>query len=144
MSETNLSADVVIVGAGHGGAQAAIALRQNGFAGTIMVVGREPELPYERPPLSKEYLARDKTFDRIMIRPEAFWADKAVTMLLGTEVTALDAAGHVATLGDGRVLGYGHLIWAAGGDPRKLTCAGADLAGVHAVRTREDVDRLMS
>ncbi|MBX9663336.1 FAD-dependent oxidoreductase [Novosphingobium sp.] len=143
MSETDLSADVVIVGAGHGGAQAAIALRQNGFAGTILVVGREPELPYERPPLSKEYLARDKTFDRIMIRPEAFWADKAVTMLLGTEVTALDAAAHVATLSDGRSLKYGHLIWAAGGDPRKLTCAGADLAGVHAVRTREDVDRLM-
>ena len=143
MSGTDLSADVVIVGAGHGGAQAAIALRQNGFAGTVMVVGREPELPYERPPLSKEYLARDKTFDRIMIRPEAFWADKAVTMLLGTEVTALDAAAHVATLSDGRSLKYGHLIWAAGGDPRKLTCAGADLAGVHAVRTREDVDRLM-
>lgn len=143
MSETDLSADVVIVGAGHGGAQAAIALRQNGFAGTILVVGREPELPYERPPLSKEYLARDKAFDRIMIRPEAFWADKAVTMLLGTEVTALDAAAHVAMLSDGRKLGYGHLIWAAGGDPRKLTCAGADLAGVHAVRTREDVDRLM-
>lgn len=143
MSGTDLSADVVIVGAGHGGAQAAIALRQNGFAGTVMVVGREPELPYERPPLSKEYLARDKTFDRIMIRPEAFWADKAVTMLLGTEVTALDATAHVAALSDGRSLQYGHLIWAAGGDPRKLTCAGADLAGVHAVRTREDVDRLM-
>ncbi|MBU6395223.1 MAG: FAD-dependent oxidoreductase [Sphingomonadales bacterium] len=143
MSGTDLSADVVIVGAGHGGAQAAIALRQNGFAGTVMVVGREPELPYERPPLSKEYLARDKTFDRIMIRPEAFWADKAVTMLLGTEVTAIDAAAHVATLSDGRTLQYGHLIWAAGGDPRKLTCAGADLVGVHAVRTREDVDRLM-
>ncbi|OYU36387.1 FAD-dependent oxidoreductase [Novosphingobium sp. PASSN1] len=143
MSETDLAADVVIVGAGHGGAQAGIALRQNGFAGTIMVVGREPELPYERPPLSKEYLARDKTFDRIMIRPEAFWADKAVTMLLGTEVTALDAAAHVATLSDGRSLKYGHMIWAAGGDPRKLTCEGADLAGVHAVRTRADVDRLM-
>lgn len=143
MSGTDLSANVVIVGAGHGGAQAAIALRQNGFTGTIMVVGREPELPYERPPLSKEYLARDKTFDRIMIRPEAFWADKAVTMLLGTEVTAIDPPAHVATLSDGRTLQYGHLIWAAGGDPRKLTCAGADLAGVHAVRTREDVDRLM-
>lgn len=143
MSGTDLSADVVIVGAGHGGAQAAIALRQNGCTGTILVVGREPELPYERPPLSKEYLARDKTFERIMIRPEAFWADKAVTMLLSTEVTALDAAAHVATLSDGRSLKYGHLIWAAGGDPRKLTCAGADLAGVHAVRTREDVDRLM-
>jgi 3-phenylpropionate/trans-cinnamate dioxygenase ferredoxin reductase subunit len=143
MSEADLAADVVIVGAGHGGAQAAIALRQNGFAGTILVVGREPELPYERPPLSKEYLARDKTFDRIMIRPEAFWADKAVTMLLGTEVTAIDAAAHVATLSDDRKLAYGHMIWAAGGDPRRLTCVGADLAGVHAVRTREDVDRLM-
>ena len=62
-------ADVVIVGAGHGGAQVAIALRQNQFAGSIRVIGREPEFPYERPPLSKEYLARDKTFDRIMIRP---------------------------------------------------------------------------
>lgn len=143
MSETDLAADVVIVGAGHGGAQAGIALRQNGFAGSILVVGREPELPYERPPLSKEYLAREKTFERIMIRPEAFWADKAITMMLGTEVTALDAAAHVATLGDGRTLRYGHMIWAAGGDPRKLTCTGADLAGVHAVRTREDVDRLM-
>ncbi|WP_298172180.1 FAD-dependent oxidoreductase [Novosphingobium sp.] len=143
MSETDLTADVVIVGAGHGGAQAGIALRQNGFAGTILVVGREPELPYERPPLSKEYLAREKTFDRIMIRPEAFWADKAVTMLLGTEVTALDPAAHVATLSDGRTLAYGHMIWAAGGDPRKLTCEGHDFAGVHAVRTREDVDRLM-
>ena len=144
MSETDLTADVIIVGAGHGGAQAAIALRQNGFAGSIMVVGREREFPYERPPLSKEYLAREKTFERIMIRPEAFWADKAVTMLLGTEVTTLDAAAHVASLGDGRTLRYGHMIWAAGGDPRKLTCAGADLAGVHAVRTRQDVDRLMS
>ncbi len=143
MSETDLAADVVIVGAGHGGAQAGIALRQNGFAGSILVVGREPELPYERPPLSKEYLAREKTFERIMIRPEVFWADKAITMMLGTEVTALDAPAHVATLSDGRTLRYGHMIWAAGGDPRKLTCAGADLAGVHAVRTREDVDRLM-
>jgi len=73
----DLAAGAVIVGAGHGGAQAAIALRQNGYrrhASSSSV--REPELPYERPPLSKEYLARDKTFERIMIRPEAFWADK--------------------------------------------------------------------
>ncbi len=144
MSETDLAADVVIVGAGHGGAQAAIALRQNGFTGTVLMIGREPELPYERPPLSKEYLAREKTFERITIRPEAFWADKAVTMLLGTEVTALDAAAHEATLSDGRKLRYGHLIWATGGDPRRLTCLGHDLAGVHAVRTRADVDQLMA
>ena len=143
MDEANLAADVVIVGAGHGGAQAAIALRQNGFAGTVLMIGREPELPYERPPLSKEYLAREKTFERITIRPEAFWAEKHITMLLGTEVTALDAAAHEATLGDGRKVRYGHLIWATGGDPRRLSCAGHDLAGVHAVRTRADVDQLM-
>ncbi|MEO7690277.1 MAG: FAD-dependent oxidoreductase [Sphingomonas sp.] len=136
-------ADVVIVGAGHGGAQAAIALRQNAFDGSIVVIGREPELPYERPPLSKEYLARDKTFDRILIRPAQFWEDKQVTMRLGTEVTGIDAAAKVAALSDGGKIEYSSLIWAAGGDPRRLSCAGADLAGVHAVRTRADIDRLM-
>ena len=136
-------ADVVIVGAGHGGAQAAIALRQNRFEGSIVVIGREPELPYERPPLSKEYLARDKTFERILIRPAQFWEDRQVAMRLGVEVTGIDAAAKVASLSDGRKVEYGALIWAAGGDPRRLSCAGADLAGVHAVRTRADVDRLM-
>ena len=137
-------ADVVIVGAGHGGAQAAIALRQNGFAGSIRVIGREPELPYERPPLSKDYLARDKSFDRIMIRPAAFWADKLVEFTLGAEVVAVDPAAHTVTTDSGEVIGYGQLIWAAGGDPRRLTLDGHDLAGVHAVRTRADADRLMA
>ncbi len=136
-------ADVVIVGAGHGGAQVALALRTNGFEGSILMIGRESEPPYERPPLSKEYLARDKEFDRLYIRPPQFWVDKNVTLKLGTEVTSVDAAAHRVTLGDGSAVTYGKLIWAAGGDPRKLTCAGADLSGVHAVRTREDVDRLM-
>lgn len=136
-------ADVVIVGAGHGGAQVALALRTNGFEGSILMIGRESEPPYERPPLSKEYLARDKEFERLYIRPPQFWADKNVTLQLGAEVTAVDAAAHQLTLGDGSAVSYGKLVWAAGGDPRKLSCAGADLAGVHAVRTREDVDRLM-
>lgn len=136
-------ADVVIVGAGHGGAQAAVALRTNGFEGSILMIGREPEMPYERPPLSKEYLARDKEFERLYIRPAQFWADKNVELALSTEVTAVDPAAHTVTLSDGSTVGYGKLIWSAGGDPRKLSCAGADLAGVHAVRTREDVDRLM-
>lgn len=136
-------ADVVIVGAGHGGAQCAIALRQNGFTGTIAMVGREPEPPYERPPLSKEYFAREKTFDRLYIRPPAFWAEKGVELILNTEVTAVDAAAKQATLSNGATLNYGSLVWAAGGDPRRLSCSGAELAGVHAVRTREDCDRLM-
>ncbi|MEO6093197.1 MAG: FAD-dependent oxidoreductase [Novosphingobium sp.] len=137
------TADVVIVGAGHGGAQAAIALRQNHFTGTIAMIGREPEPPYERPPLSKEYFAREKSFDRLYIRPPQFWAEKQIDLVLSTEVTAVDPAAKELTLSDGTRCGYGTLIWAAGGDPRRLSCAGADLSGVHAVRTREDCDRLM-
>jgi len=136
-------ADVVIVGAGHAGAQAAIALRQNGFTGSITMIGRESEPPYERPPLSKEYFAREKTFDRLYIRPPAFWGEKDVDLRLGTEVTKVDPAGKVLTLSDGASFTYGKLIWAAGGDPRRLTCPGADLAGLHAVRTRADCDQLM-
>ncbi|KQT34717.1 pyridine nucleotide-disulfide oxidoreductase [Sphingomonas sp. Leaf412] len=136
--------DIVIVGAGHGGAQAAIALRQQGFAGTIALIGDEPDPPYERPPLSKDYLARDKPFERILIRPESFWRDRDVTMLLGRRVAAVDAAAHRVTLADGTPIDYGILIWATGGTPRRLTCSGHDLTGVHAVRTRADVDRLMA
>ncbi|WEK44707.1 MAG: FAD-dependent oxidoreductase [Candidatus Sphingomonas colombiensis] len=135
--------DVLIVGGGHGGAQAAVALRQRKFAGTIAIVGDEPELPYERPPLSKDYLSREKEFERILIRPASFWADKQVTMLLGRRVTAVDPAAHQVTTADGAEIGYGTLVWATGGSPRRLTCDGHDLAGVHAVRTRADVDRLM-
>jgi len=135
--------DVLIVGAGHGGAQAAVALRQNKFEGTIAVVGDEPELPYERPPLSKEYFSGEKTFDRILIRPAAFWADRHIDMLLSRRVASVDPAAHLATLTDGSTIGYGKMIWATGGAPRRLVCSGHDLAGVHAVRTREDVDRML-
>jgi 3-phenylpropionate/trans-cinnamate dioxygenase ferredoxin reductase subunit len=137
-------ADIVIVGAGHGGAQAAIALRQSGFAGSIMLVGRESVPPYERPPLSKDYLARDKPFDRIMIRPEAFWAEKDITLRLGTTVTRVDPQAKELTLSDGGPIGYDKLIWATGGDPRRLSCPGAQLAGVHAVRDKADADALMA
>ncbi|MCB2077096.1 MAG: oxidoreductase [Novosphingobium sp.] len=136
-------ADVVIVGAGHGGAQCAIALRQNGFTGSIAMIGREPEPPYERPPLSKEYFAREKTFDRLYIRPPEFWAEKDVELILSTEVTAVDPAAKTLTLSDGSECGYGKLVWATGGDPRRLSCPGSELAGLHPVRTRADCDQLM-
>ncbi len=136
-------ADVVIVGAGHGGAQCAIALRQNGFEGTVTMIGRESEPPYERPPLSKEYFAREKTFDRLYIRPPQFWEEKQIDLRLGLEVTKVDPATKTLTLSDGTQFTYGKLVWATGGDPRKLTCPGANLSGVHAVRTREDCDQLM-
>ena len=136
--------DVLIVGAGHGGAQAAIALRQNKFEGSIAIVGDEPELPYERPPLSKEYLAGDKPFERILIRPPAFWAERDVAMLLGRRVVSVDPQAHAVMTEDGATIGYGSLIWATGGPPRKLVCSGHDLIGVHTVRTRADADRMKS
>jgi 3-phenylpropionate/trans-cinnamate dioxygenase ferredoxin reductase subunit len=136
--------DVLIVGAGHGGAQAAIALRQAKFEGAIAIVGDEPEVPYERPPLSKDYLAGDKAFERILIRPVAFWGERNVAMLLGRRVVSVDPDAHVVTTDDGATIGYTHLIWATGGAPRRLLCAGSDVKGVHTVRTRADADRMMT
>jgi 3-phenylpropionate/trans-cinnamate dioxygenase ferredoxin reductase subunit len=138
------AADVVIVGTGHAGAQAAIALRQQGFDGSILMIGRDCEPPYERPPLSKEYLAGEKPFERIYIRPPAFWTEKGIELLLGQTVTSVDAQAKAAALSTGESVRYASLIWAAGGNPRRLTCAGADLAGVHSVRDKADVDRIMA
>ena len=135
---------VIIVGAGHGGAQAALVLRQQGYAGSILMIGREPEPPYERPPLSKEYLAQEKPFERLYIRPPHFWPEKSIDLLLNKAVSAVDPDEQLVTLDDGSRFGYDHLIWATGGDPRRLSCPGADLAGVHAVRTRADVDAIMA
>jgi 3-phenylpropionate/trans-cinnamate dioxygenase ferredoxin reductase subunit len=135
--------DVLIVGAGHGGAQAAAALRQQKFGGSIAIVGEEPEPPYERPPLSKDYLAGEKDFERLLIRPSAFWAERSVTLITDTRVVAVDAEARQVCTGAGRQLGYGTLIWAAGGHARRISCQGHDLAGVHSVRSRADVDRMI-
>jgi 3-phenylpropionate/trans-cinnamate dioxygenase ferredoxin reductase subunit len=132
--------DAVIVGSGHGGAQAAIALRQLKFEGNIAILGRETELPYERPPLSKEYLAGEKPFERLLIRPASFWEERSVALVTGAEVVAVDAEKRSVTAADGRSFGYERLIWATGGNPRRLTCSGHDLRGVHSVRSRADVD----
>lgn len=141
---TARQADVLIVGAGHGGAQAALALRQRKFTGSIVIVGEEPELPYERPPLSKEYLAKEKSFERIMIRPAGFWEERGITILTGERVVSLDPDQHCIRTEKGMVMTYGTLIWAAGGHARSLSCSGYDLDGVHSVRNRADVDRLMA
>src|SRR5687767_8483801 len=82
--------DVAVVGAGHGGAQAAIQLRQFGFGGTIGLIGAEPEPPYERPPLSKDYLAGEKPFERMLIRPESFWDERRIVLVPGTRISGID------------------------------------------------------
>jgi len=135
--------DVLIVGAGHGGAQTALGLRQFKFAGSVGLLGDEPEPPYERPPLSKDYFAGEKSFERILIRPVAQWAQRQIELLPGRRVTTVDAAAHRVTLADGSRVGYGALVWAAGGGPRRLPCPGSALSGVHAVRTRADVDAIL-
>src|SRR6478609_6017643 len=132
--------DVVIVGTGHGGAQAAIALRQQGFAGSVTMVGRDSVPPYERPPLSKEYLAGEKPFERLLIRPPQFWAERNVALMLDTNVRSLDPAAKTLALSGGDTLAYDTLIWAAGGDPRRLSCPGALLPGIFAVRDKADSD----
>ena len=134
--------DVLIVGAGHGGAQAAISLRQLGFSGSIGIVGNEPELPYERPPLSKEYFAGEKSFERIRIRPPQFWEERKITLITKTNVMTVDAANHRVITEAGDALGYHKLIWATGGEARLLPITGINLPGVQTVRTRQDADML--
>ncbi len=134
--------DVLIVGAGHGGAQAAIMLRQLKFEGSIAVIGDEGEIPYERPPLSKDYFAGDKEFERILIRPAKFWDERDVAMLLNKRVASVDPVAHSVTTEAGETFGYTHLIWATGGAARMLAIPGGDLPGVQGVRTRADADAM--
>lgn len=136
--------DVLIVGAGHAGAQAAIALRQADFEGSIAIIGEEPLPPYERPPLSKDYLSGEKDLDRILLRPASFWSERDVTLVTGKRVETVEAEGRSVQLASGETLTYGALVWAAGSAARRLTCAGADLDGVLTLRTRDDADRLIA
>ncbi len=135
--------DVLIVGAGHSGAHTAIGLRHRGFNGSLALIGDEPELPYERPPLSKEYLSGEKTFDRILIRPARFWAERNIDLIVGERIVAIDPVAHTVESSDHRTFRYGQLVWAAGGRARRLTIPGGDLAGIHAIRSRADVDDLL-
>lgn len=134
--------DVLIVGAGHAGAALAAALRQQGFAGSVGMIGSEPDYPYERPPLSKDYLSGEKDYERILIRPEGFWADKGIEVLRGETVTAVDPENQTVTTQSGSVFGYGNLVWATGGEPRRLDLEGGSLGGVMTMRTRADADHL--
>src|SRR5437879_11951146 len=105
---------VVIVGASHAGFQLAASLRQHGFDERIILISDEPVLPYQRPPLSKDYLDGKIGFDLLLMRPEAFYRDHHIDMLTGTRVTEIDRAAKAVRLGTGERLGYSHLVLPTG------------------------------
>lgn len=135
-----MSGSVVIVGGGQAGAQCALSLRQHGFTGAICIVGDEPVAPYERPPLSKSFLKGDVARDRLFMRPAEVYAAQDITLRLGTTVTSIDRRARLVRLGQGESIPYTKLVLATGGRVRTLAVPGADLAGIHYLRTLADVE----
>jgi 3-phenylpropionate/trans-cinnamate dioxygenase ferredoxin reductase component len=133
---------VLIVGAGQAAVQAIDTLRRRGFTGAITLVGEEPEWPYQRPPLSKKFLAGALEHDRLLIRPAHFYSDHAVEARLGRRATQIDREARSVQLDDGSALPYDKLLLATGSQPRVLTAPGAGLEGVHTLRSIADVVRL--
>ncbi|MGW0182007.1 NAD(P)/FAD-dependent oxidoreductase [Nocardia sp. NPDC003345] len=133
----------VIVGAGLAGAKTAQALRDNDFDGRITLIGAEERLPYERPPLSKEYLAGEKRLEEFTVADSAWYRDHNVDLLLGTEVTAVDRAARTVTLPDGSTLEYDKLALATGSASRTLPIPGVGADGVYTLRTLEESDALI-
>jgi len=133
---------IVIVGAGQAAVQAIDTLRRKGFTGKLTLVGDEPWLPYQRPPLSKKYLAGALERERLMIRPRQFFSDHSVQTHLGRRVEEISRAQQKVRLDDGSVLPYDALLLATGSRPRNLVAPGSDLHGVHSLRTMADVERI--
>ena len=136
------SSTFVIVGGGLAGAKAAEALRSNDFDGHLVLFTAEEHLPYERPPLSKEYLAGKKTLDDFTVDPSAWYRDHHVELQLGTTVSAVDPGAHSVSLPDGSSVRYDKLLLATGSAPRRPPIPGADAQGVHYLRTIDDAAAL--
>ncbi|MGH6931952.1 MAG: NAD(P)/FAD-dependent oxidoreductase [Dongiaceae bacterium] len=134
---------IVIVGAGQAGASLAAKLRALGYDGSLVLVGDEPVLPYQRPPLSKKYVSGDLAFERLLIRPQSWYEEQRVDVRLNAAVAALSPAGRTVTLGYGSVLRYAKLALTTGSRPRCLPAEiGGDLAGDFTVRTVADADAI--
>jgi 3-phenylpropionate/trans-cinnamate dioxygenase ferredoxin reductase subunit len=132
----------VIVGASLAGAKAAEALREEGFAGRVVLIGSEAERPYERPPLSKDYLRGEAGRDKVYVHDAGFYADRDIELLLGRTAVSLDPSRGELALDDGARLSYDRLLIATGAEPRRLRIPGAELDGVHYLRTVDDCDTL--
>jgi 3-phenylpropionate/trans-cinnamate dioxygenase ferredoxin reductase component len=132
----------VIVGGGLAGAKAAETLREEGFAGRVVLIGDESELPYERPPLSKGYLLGSAAREEALVHPGEFYAEQDIELLTGVAATAVDVVEHRLALADGRQLSYDRLLLATGAVPRRPPIPGIDLDGVHTLRALRDSDAL--
>jgi 3-phenylpropionate/trans-cinnamate dioxygenase ferredoxin reductase subunit len=132
----------VIVGAALAGARAAEALREEGHEGPIVLVGDEPERPYERPPLSKDYLRGESEREKAYVHPAAFYQEHAIELRTSTTVERIDPGNRTVELADGERLTYDRLLLTTGAEPRRLRVPGADLEGVHYLRDFADSDRI--
>jgi 3-phenylpropionate/trans-cinnamate dioxygenase ferredoxin reductase subunit len=133
---------ILIIGGGQAGAQAVDTLRREGFGGRLVLICGEPELPYQRPPLSKKYLSGEMAADRLLFRHRAFYDEHRVELKLGRQAVRLDAAARRVELADGEHLTYDRLLLCLGAESRRLTCPGALLPGVHYLRALADSGRL--
>jgi 3-phenylpropionate/trans-cinnamate dioxygenase ferredoxin reductase subunit len=129
----------IIIGASHAGAQLCVSLRQGGWGGRITVIGDEADLPYHRPPLSKDFLSGDKVIEEIFLRPASVYENADVTLSLGTRVTGIDRVSKSISIETGETLSYDKLVLATGARVRHLPILGADLGGVFYLRNTKDV-----
>lgn len=133
---------ILIVGAGQAAIQAIDTLRRKGFSGQLTLVGEEPWLPYQRPPLSKKYLSGAMEREKLLIRPQSFYQDHRVQTHLGRRALEIDRQRRSVRLDDGTAVGYDALLLATGSAPRHIPAPGANLAGVHLLRNIADVERI--
>jgi 3-phenylpropionate/trans-cinnamate dioxygenase ferredoxin reductase component len=133
---------IVVIGAGQAGSSLVAKLRKDGFDGDITLIGAEPVLPYQRPPLSKAYLLGEMELERLYLRPLKFYVDNNIKVILGQSVSAIDTDAKIVTIA-GTPLPYDQLVLTTGSTPNHLPAAiGGDLDGVHVVRTLQDVDAM--
>ena len=137
-----MSDTVIVVGGGNAGGQAVTSLRQGGFAGRIVLLGDEPVVPYQRPPLSKKYLAGELELERLYLKPEKYYADHDIELQLDTRVVSIDRSRRLLETKRDETLEYDHLIVATGSRVRRMQIPGHELAGIHYLRTIADVEAI--
>ncbi len=142
MTERTSENPIVIVGGGLAGGNAAVTLREEGFAGPVVLISREPTVPFGRPPLSKTYLRSEEELDGWYVRPAGWYADHDVELRHGAAVAAVDPAAHTVTMDSGEELGYQKVLIATGGRSRRLGIPGSGLSGIHYLRTVAECDAI--